>query len=136
MPVKSNKMGPGTLTIGVSGTLIEISCQITEAVLSPDKDKEDDLTTLCGDTLAGEITYTWNLKGTLVQDWSATGINKYAHDNAGTQQPFTFTPDAAGPTLSGTLTVDPIDFGGKVKERPTADFEFSVVGKPVWTPAP
>lgn len=136
MTVNYGTMGPGTLTIGVSGTLIEISCQITEATLSPDKNEEDALNTLCGDVLAGDVTYTWTLKGTVVQDWSDAGINKYCHDNAGTQQPFSFIPDTAdGPTLSGTLTVDPIDFGGKVKTKPTADFEFSVQGKPVWTSA-
>lgn len=135
MPVRSNTMGPGTLSIGEVGTLIEFSCQVTEAVLSPDKDQEDDLNTLCGDTVKGEITYTWSLKGTVVQDWSTTGINKFCHTNAGLSLPFTFTPHTAlGPTLSGVLTVDPIDFGGKVKEKPTADFEFSVTGKPVWTP--
>lgn len=135
MPVKYQSMGPGNLVLGSVGTTIDISAQITEAVLTPSKDAEDNLNTLSGDVVPGDVTYTFALKGTVVQDWSETGINKFCLEHAGETMPFTFEPNnTSGPTLSGNLTIDPIDIGGKVKTKPTAEFEFSLVGKPTWTP--
>lgn len=134
MAINTNTVGPGTLTIGETGTLLDVSCQVTEVMLSPDKDQEDAVNTLCGDSLAGDITYTFTLKGTLVQDWSPAGVNKFCHTNRGLQLPFTFTPSTAdGPTITGELIVDPIDTGGKVKSKPFAEFEFTVIGDPLWT---
>ncbi|MBF6085297.1 hypothetical protein IU485_28410 [Nocardia cyriacigeorgica] len=135
MPVRSYKMGPGTLQLGETGTQIDISCQITSARLTPDKDEDDALNTLCGDTVPGEVTYAWTLNATIVQDLAADGINAWSLTHAGEQVPFTFTPNTAlGATASGTLTVDPLAIGGDVKTRPTADVEWSVVGQPVYTP--
>src|SRR5699024_8519932 len=111
MAVKTSKIGPGTLTLGETGTTIDISCQVTEAILSPDKDQDDNLNTLCGDVVPGDIVYTWALKGNLLQDLSPEGINKFCLDNAGVQMPFEFEPVSGGPTLSGMLVVDPIDIG-------------------------
>ncbi|WP_024794197.1 hypothetical protein [Tomitella biformata] len=135
MAANSYKMGPGTLTIGETGTLQDMSCQITSAKLSPDKDAEDDLNVLCGDVVPGEVTYTWTLNGTLVQDLSPDGVNLWSLTNAGAQLPFTFTPSTAvGQAFAGIVTVDPLEIGGDVKTKPTADFEWSLVGQPTVTP--
>lgn len=132
MPAKSYKMGPGTLTVGETGSPQDMSCQITSAKLTPSKDAEDDLNVLCGDVVPGEVTYTWALAGTLVQDLSTGGVNLWSLANAGLQLPFTFTPSTAvGQTFTGILTVDPLEIGGDVKTKPTADFEWSLVGQPV-----
>ncbi|WP_330182822.1 hypothetical protein OHB26_03665 [Nocardia sp. NBC_01503] len=138
MPVASYKMGPGTLTLGDVGTNIDISCQITSATLSPDKNKDDDLNTLCGGVLAGEITYDWTLKATIIQDLSTNGINTWSLTHAGEQVPFKFVPNTVlDKGFQGTLTVDPLAIGGDVKTRPTADVEWSVVGQPVaYDPTP
>lgn len=135
MPVKSYKMGPGQLTIGPVGTLIDISCQITNALLEPDFDKEDDLNTLCGDVVPGEETTTWKLSGTAVQDVTDNGIIDWTWTHAGEQQPFKFIPStAADAEFAGTLVVRPLAVGGDVKTRPTSDFEFPVIGQPTYTP--
>lgn len=134
MTINTSTVGPGTLTLGEIGSTIEVACQVSEIMLSPSKDQEDAVNTLCGDSLAGDISYTFALKGTLVQDWSPTGINKFCHTNRGVQVPFTFIPNSVdGPTLTGEVIIDPIDIGGKVKTKPTAEFEFTVVGDPTWT---
>lgn len=134
MAVKYTKVGPGTLTIGEIGSEADFSCQVTECVLTADKDQEDNLTVLCGDTVAGDIVYTYSLTGELVQDLSSDGVVKYSHTNAGVELPFTFEPNSvSGPTISGVLIMDPLDIGGAANTKATAEFEFSVVGKPIWT---
>ncbi len=137
MPVKSYKMGPGTLTLGPVGTALDISCQITNAVLEPEFDADDDLPTLCGDTLPGEQKTSWKLSGTAIQDLADGGVIDWTWTNAGSTQPFTFTPSTAAATsFTGSIVVRPLAVGGDVKTRPTSDFEFPVVGDPVMTPAP
>ncbi|MFC9895039.1 hypothetical protein ACFVMC_15245 [Nocardia sp. NPDC127579] len=138
MPVKSYKMGPGTLTLGEVGTLIDISCQITSATLTPDKDKEDDLNTLCGDVVPGEVTYSWALNATIVQDLTTGGINEWSLTHAGEQVPFKFVPNTAlEKGYQGVLTVDPLAIGGDVRTRPTSDVEWSLVGQPApYDPTP
>lgn len=134
MPVNSYKMGPGTLVLGPTGTEIDISCQITNAVLEPDFDKEDDLNTLCGDVVPGEETTTWVLKGVAVQDLTATGVVAWTWTHQGEQQPFRFVPStAADAEFAGTIVVRPLLVGGDVKTRPTSEFEFPVVGAPTPT---
>lgn len=134
MAVKYTKVGPGTLTVGELGSEVDFSCQVTQCVLSAEKDQEDNLNALCGDVIPGDITYNWQLSGELVQDLSEDGVNKFTFENAGEQFPFVFEPNSlTGPTLSGTLILDPLDIGGAANTKATAEFEFSVVGKPVWT---
>ncbi|MFW0784505.1 hypothetical protein AAFP35_08270 [Gordonia sp. CPCC 206044] len=133
MPVKYTKVGPGTLKLGAIGSEVDFSFQVIECVLAADKDQEDNITVLSGDTIPGDIAYSWQMKGELVQDLSADGVNKFAFENAGEQVPFAFEPNSAsGPSFSGTLIVDPLDIGGKAGTKPTAEFEFSIVGKPTW----
>jgi hypothetical protein len=72
-----------------------------------------------------------------VQDLSSeTGLLGYSWTNKGVETAFEFSPnDAAGVSASGTLIVDPIDFGstddyGSVMQ---SDFEWKIVGDPVLT---
>lgn len=133
----SYKMGPGTLVLGAVGFEQDISCQITNAVLEPDFDSDDDLYTLCGDTLPGEQKTTWKMTGTAIQDLAAAGIVEWTWDNQGTTQPFQFTPSTTvGTEFTGSIVVRPLLVGGDVKSRPTSDFEFPVVGDPVMTTLP
>ena len=50
-------------------------------------------------------------------------------------QAFTFTPNTeAGTVAAGTLVIDPLDFGSDESgSTMTSDFEFAIVGKPVFT---
>lgn len=139
MPAKKTVLGPGTLTIGEVGAPVDISCQIINAKIDWDKDKEDDVTVLCGEIVAGATTYTAKLSGELFQDVDdPAGILAFSWANKGDEVPFTFVPNTAAATeASGVLVVDPISFGGdEANQNMTSDFEWSCVGEPTLTIAP
>ena len=132
MPVQAQTMGPGTFSIGSIGTPLDLTAQVTSLKVTPSAEAEDSLTTLSGESLAGERNYSWTVSGTLIQDLTEDGMFDYTWGNAGDQVPFTFTPStAAGRSVTGTLIVDPLELGGDVKAKNTVDFEWVVVGTPV-----
>ena len=132
MAVRAQTMGPGTLTIGSVGSPLDLTAQVTNCRVVPSAESEDAVTTLSGESLAGERTYSWALSGTLIQDLTEDGMFDYTWANKGTEVPFTFTPStAAGRTITGTVIVDPLELGGDVKAKNTTDFEWVVVGDPV-----
>ena len=138
MPIKSYKLNKGTLTLGA--TPLDVSCQVTNAQVNPTEnvDTEDAVHVLCGDVLPSSDTvdYSFTLSGTLLQDLSTGGVIDYTWDNAGQEVPFTFTPDqTAAATVTGTCRLIPLVIGGDVPTRPTSDFEFIIIGTPVFTPA-
>jgi hypothetical protein len=135
----ATKLGPGTLTIGAAPPAgIDLSCQLSAAKVAWDKDKEDDTPTLCGDTIAGSVDYTATLSGTVLLDLSDGGMVDFTWTNKGGQYPFVFVPnDTAAKAVTGDVIVDPLDVGGdEVKKNMTADFEWDIVGEPVWDDAP
>jgi hypothetical protein len=138
----TRKLGPGLLTIGLTGTPIDISCLINNATISASKDQGDSTTKLCGTVKPGATTYTYALAGNIDTDVALdSGFFAMCQANPGTEQEFTFTPNSdftapatAGTTATGTLTVDPLDFGGDTMgETMTSDFEFSITGVPEYT---
>lgn len=140
MAVNSTKLGPGTLTLGETGTLMDASCQLTGAVVEWDKDKADDIRVLCGDVVAGGTTYSASVSGTFLQDLAEEeGLVAFTWANKGQSVAFTFVPNtAAGATVTGTLIVDPIAVGGTddYGSTLTSDFEWACVGEPEldWSP--
>jgi hypothetical protein len=135
----TTKLGPGELTIGSTAPdMLDLSCQLSAAMVEWSKDKEDDIATLCGDTLAGAANYTAKLTGTVLLDLSDGGMVDFTWDNKGVSFSFVFTPNtAAGKSVTGTLTVDPLDVGGdEVKKNMSVDFEWDIVGDPVWGTSP
>jgi hypothetical protein len=141
MAVEPVRFGVGTFTLGgTPGT--DFSCQVQSMGLNVDKDEGDTITTLCGDTVPGSITYTYTLAGTVLQDIAtASGLVQYTWTHAGEQVDFTFTPSTSATTaIAGTVTVDPLSIGtsdGAFGDVLTSDFEWPTVGKPVvtWTTA-
>lgn len=138
----TTRLGPGTLTFGPTGTPLDASCQMVNGVVAWDKDADDPITTLCGDTAAGGVTYNSTLAGTFLQDLSEVdGLVAYTWAHKGETVEFTFTPNTeAGATVTGDLVIDPLDVGstedyGAVMQ---SDFEWDCVGEPVLTitPAP
>jgi hypothetical protein len=139
MPASSVRLGPGTLQLGDVATLMDASCQLANGVVAWDKDAEDPITVLCGDTVAGSVTYSATLSGNFLQDLLLEdGLVAWTWANKGVAVPFTYTPNtAAGATVTGSVVVDPLDVGsdedyGAVM---TSDFEWDIVGEPVlsWT---
>jgi hypothetical protein len=129
-------LGPGVLKIGATGTEIDISCLINNAVIAASKNQGDNVTKLCGDVVPGATTYDYTIGGNVDLDIAeATGFFALTQDNPGTQQDFTFTPNNdAGTTATGKCIIDPLDFGGgTTTETMAADFEFALVGQPAYT---
>lgn len=132
MPGKAYKLGPGTLILGETTDTLDMSCQLSAAKVTWDKDKDDDTPTLCGDIVAGGVTYSAKLSGTVLVDLSDGGLADYTWLNKGLAKVFKFVPTSdAGKAVNGTVTVDPIDVGGdEVKKNMTSDFEWDCVGEP------
>ncbi len=129
------KLGPGTLHIGLTGTPIDVSCLINNAVIAASKDEGDSVTKLCGTVKPGSIAYTYTLGGNTDTDIDdPAGLFALSQSAAGTEQDFTFVPSTeAGTEASGVLVIDPLDFGGdETGEIMTSDFEFTIVGVPVY----
>lgn len=134
MAAKVFKLGPGTLKLGPTATALDISCQLTNAVLTPDKDTEDSVTVLCGDTIPGASTYQWKLTGTALVDLLAGGMVEYTWSNQNKVVAFEFVPNtAAAASFAGELIVDPLAIGGDSGKNMSQDFEWSLVGAPVPT---
>ena len=137
MPIKSYKL-KGTLTLGA--TPLDVSCQVTSVSVNPTEnvDTEDAVHVLCGEVLPASDTvdYTYTLSGTVLQDLSTGGVVDYTWDNAGIEVEFEFVPDDTGADkVAGNVRVIPLTIGGEVPGRPTSDFEWAIIGTPVFTPS-
>lgn len=134
--VQNTQLGPGTLKLGATGTQLDASCLVNNAVIAADKDEQDSTTKLCGSTRAGSRTYTYTLSGNVDTDiGTATGLFGISQSNAGQAIAFEFVPNTAKVTKAvGTLILDPLDFGAdEMGADLTSDFEWSIVGKPTYT---
>lgn len=139
MPTDSYKLGPGTLTLGTGLTEIECNIQLTNARVVPTENvtEGDDLNLLDGSTLDGEdnVTYDYTLEGTVVQDLVDTGVTAYTWEHKGEEVAFEFVPvTARDAAVAGTVRVVPLQIGGDVKTRNTADFTMACIGEPTFTP--
>lgn len=128
--------GPGTLTIGETGSEIDASCMVNSLRIAMSKDEGDSTTKLCGTVKPGKVTYTYALSGNIDTDTDdAAGLFAMTQTAAGTEQPFVFTPNEAdGTTATGTVIIDPLDFGGdEYGDDMNSDFEWAIVGPPTYT---
>lgn len=129
-------LGPGELSIGATGTPIDVSCLVNNAVIAATKDQGDSTTKLCGTVKPGAVTYEYALSGNVDTDIDdPAGLFALSQANPGQEYEYTFTPSTeAGTTATGTLIIDPLDFGGdEMGALMNSDFEFSLVGPPVYT---
>lgn len=130
MPVKSYKLGPGTLKFGPTATALDVSCQVRAARVRCNVavQRTDPTPVLCGEELPGNVTrrYEWVLSATLLQDLAAAGVVDWSWINKGQVMAFEFIPaTAAGRKVTGVLIPAPLEIGGEVNgPRPTADLEW------------
>jgi hypothetical protein len=128
---KASTLGPGSLKLGVTATAREFAAQLTNALLTPSVEADDDIPTLDGGIMPGLDTETWELSGTVLQDYELTSLEDWCFANKSLVVPFVFTPSNAGKrSYSGTCKVRPLAVGGEVKTRNTSDFTFPVIGSP------
>jgi hypothetical protein len=135
MPINSYKLGPGSFTIGT--TPLDVSCQVTTLSINPTENvtTEDAVHVLCGETLPASDTvdYSFTVSGTVLQDLAAAGVVDYTWTNMGDEVPFEFVPSTADArSVTGTCRLVPLTIGGEVTTRPTSDFEWAIIGTPVF----
>lgn len=129
----SRTLGPGTLTFGTAGTAKQFAGDMTKVTLTPTTNGEDDIPLFDGSNESGEETTTWEIGGTILDDYTAGSLAVWAANNAGTELAFVFTPATGGDVIvSGTARIRPIAIGGDVKKKNTNDFAFPVVGTPTF----
>jgi hypothetical protein len=137
VPAGVATLGPGTLTIGETGSEIDVSCLVNNLVIVMSKDVTDPTTKLCGTVRAGKTTYTYELDGNLDTDIGTdSGLFALSQSAPGSEQTFTFTPSTeAGTSATGTIVIDPMDFGttDDYGSNLTSDIAWSLVGVPVYT---
>jgi hypothetical protein len=141
MAITESRLKDGTISLGTSPTELDFSCQVTNARINSSYDDDGDaVETLCGDQIpAGRKLSGRALAGTFIQDWTAAAgmsITEFCYDHDLEELAFSYMPNAAGPTLSGTLRVEvPAEtYGGDVNTRVTSDFEWQLTGPLVRTP--
>jgi len=136
LPTTTAKFGPGTLTIGAIGSEIDVSCLINGFRITPTKDQADSTTKLCGTVRPGAVSYTYEATGNVDVDIAdPAGLFALSWSAAGSEQPFTFTPNTEAETSAeGVLILDPLDFGADAAgDDLKSDFTFALVGKPTFT---
>jgi hypothetical protein len=125
MTTKASTLGPGSLKIGATGSEREWAGQSTKTTLTPNVDSEDSIPTLDGGELEGEETTTWELSGTILQDYDLDSLEDFAFDNAGKWLACEFVPNnAKARAYSLEVKLRPLAVGGDVKKRNTSDFTF------------
>lgn len=126
-------IGPGILTLGEVGSGGEFGCAVTTGTINPDKDKDDDIDVLDGQTEAGAARYTASLSFTTLQ---RPRLVAWLYQHKGEQMPARFVPTKikGGLEFNGTVTIDPVTVGGDVKTKATSDVELDFVGFPTLTP--
>jgi hypothetical protein len=130
-------LGPGTLTIGATGSEIDVSCLVNNLVIVMSKDVTDPTTKLCGTVRAGKTTYTYELDGNLDTDIGTdSGLFALTQTAPGSEQDFVFTPSTeAGTSAAGKVVIDPMDFGttDDYGSNLTSDIAWAIVGVPTYT---
>jgi hypothetical protein len=124
-----SRLGVGTLLLGAT----DYGVQLANVVLTPTVDSTDGTPTLGIPDPLPEEKEKWALEGSAIQDFElAAGFVNWCFDNAGSVQPFEFTPVTDKTTKwTGTCRVWSIPVGGDAGVQITADFSFAVEGKPV-----
>jgi hypothetical protein len=138
--ITDSRVKEGTLLLGTTPDEIDVSCQVTNVRLNSSYDDDGDaVETLCGDEIApGRKVGGRSLAGTFIQDWTAVSasVTAYLWEHDLEVVAYTYTPNVAGPTITGTLRVEvPAEsYGGDVNTRITSDFEWGLQEKPTFTP--
>lgn len=131
---RSQKLGPGLLTIGELGSTLDLSAQLTAVSVTWENSEDEPLHVLSGEALPGDDNFTATLAGTVVQDLTEDGVIDWTWKNKGTVVPVTFTPSSGAAQVVGNVKVNPIDLGGDVNVRNTSDISWPFIGEPVYTP--
>lgn len=132
MAIKKQKLGPGTLTIGETGSGQEMAKQATAVAIEPSYSDGDRQVVLSGDTDQEDSAWEGTLTATFFQDYAVDGLLAWTWENDGKVLPFTFVPSTtAGFEVSGEVKVRPATIGGDVDAENTSEIEWSLPDKPI-----
>lgn len=140
MPVKSYKLGPGTLTLGPGP--LAVGAQVTKMRVVPSEEVKsfDEIPVLSGEAIPAEesASVRFTLEGTFLQDLKLAGVVDFTWVNTGAEVAFVFTPNTvAVGKVTGVVRIVPLVIGGdEVKARPQSDFTWRIIGTPVFAPQP
>lgn len=119
MPVKSYKLGPGTLELGTSPTNLDVTAQVRSMLVRVTErvTRVEPIPVLSGEELEGTETvdHDATLVGNVIQDPTVGGMVDFTWTNRGLPVACRFVPStAAGRVVTGTVVPIPLDFGGDV----------------------
>lgn len=138
MTTTDSRLKTGVLTIGADPTLVDISCQATAVSIAPSTEESGEaVEVLCGDDIPASQKTTYALKFTGIQDFTdPDGFIMFALAHDGETHPYTWTPNPAGPTFTGAVTVLALPVGGEVGKRITSEAEWPSTKPAVAFPEP
>lgn len=129
-PDGTGNLGPGLLKIGLTATLIDVSCLVNNATIEPTITAGDSKTMLCGTQKAAPDETDWALKGNVdVDAGKSNGLFALTWQHAGETVDFEFTPSTAvGTKVVGKLRLAPLALGaGNYGEYLNSDISFGLV---------
>lgn len=133
-PHRSQSLGPGTLTVGETGTDIDLSAQVTQVTVTWENNEEEAVPVLSGEMIPGDDSFTATLEATLFQDMTEDGIIDWSWSNRGKIVPVEFQPTTGTAKVTGTIKVMPVALGGEMRRKNTSDVSWPFVDEPSFTP--
>ena len=131
MAIKKQKLGPGTLVIGETGSGQEMAKQSTAVAIEPSYSDGDRQIVLSGDVDQEAAEWEGTLTATFFQDYDAAGLLAWTWEHDGETLPFTFLPNSAsGFEVSGEVVIRPATIGGDVDAENTSEVEWSLPKRP------
>jgi hypothetical protein len=125
----TGNLGPGTLKIGETGTLIDVSCLMNNAAVVPNITAGDSKQRLCGNTYRKPDTIDWALSGNVdVDAGKSSGLFALSWQHIGEVMDFEFTPSTeVGTKVMGALKIAPLQFGADAYgDYLNSDFEWGL----------
>lgn len=126
----AEKLGPGTLKFGDTGSAKEFQAQTSKTEFKPELKLEDPTGMLDGSDYQAPGEWSGTISGTFFQSYGVDSLIAWCYEHAGEIMPFTFAPKGeTGISFAGRCVIMPVSVGGEAKKTNTTDFEFKVIDR-------
>ena len=124
---KIRTLGPGVLKSTDSTLTRDFSADVTKVMLNPSNSSDDPVNFLDGSQEINTTT-SWTLDATVMDDYTAGGINNWCLVNAGKKIAMQFKPTTDTTVMGYTFdaTITPIGIGGDVKAKNTQEISWPI----------